>query len=315
MSAARAAIATAPGSSPRAFGGRVLDWLGAHRRGVGYAAFTLVVFLIALAYTLPHDLIARSALDRATAGAPVAVAFKGVGFAFPNGYRFDGLTVTTDDLPDARLDLDSMTVRASLPGILTGSRAAHFSGELFGGALTGSAADREGNLGAVELHLENVDLARATTALAPALVEPPARIAGRADVDVTLAGDGRTARSSEGDLRFEIRNLALTKLAIQGITLPDLAFTTTTGAAEVKGTRLEIRSFRAEGPEATIGLSGDVLLRDPVQQSVLNLDLRVETAPNAQPAVRMATAFLPPRPAGQPQRWAVRGTLARPAVK
>jgi type II secretion system protein N len=313
MSAARATTATG-GAAPEGRARRLRTWLDENRRAVGYAAFTAAVFLVALVATLPHDLIARRALDRATAGAPLGIAFREVGFAFPNGYRFDGLVVTGEEFPDARLAIDSMTVRAALGGILTGAPGASFTGELFGGEVTGTAVER-GSGAEVELRVEDLDLARATSGLLPEIAQPPARIAGRADVDLELAGDGRTTRSSEGRIRFDVRGLALTKVAVQGITLPDLSFTTTTGQAEIKGTRLAIESFRAEGPEVEVGLSGDVLLREPVEQSVLNLELRLETAPNAQPAIRMATAFLPPRPAGQAQRWTVRGTLAVPTVK
>jgi type II secretion system protein N len=314
MSPARATLPTAAGTAPQARGSRLRQWLGEHRRAVGYAAFTLAVFLVALLYTLPHDLIARRALERATAGVPLAIAFRGVDFAFPNGYRFDGLAVTANDFPDAHLDLDSMTVRASLPAVLTGRPAADFSGELFGGELRGSAAE-SGPGAAIELHVEDLDLSRATTALLPTLVVPPARIAGRADIDLELTGDGRTTRSSAGEIRFAIRNLSLSRLAIQGIILPDLTFTASTGSARLAATRLEGVALHGEGPELELDLSGDVLLREPLEQSVLNLELRIETAANAQPAVRMATGFLPARPAGQPRRWAVRGTLARPTVK
>ena len=77
----------------------------------------------------------------------------------------------------------------------------------------------------------------------------PARIGGNADVDLRLAGDGRTTRSSEGDIRIAIRDLRLTRVAVQGITLPDLALTTAAGTAELKGTRLEIRDLHGERPE------------------------------------------------------------------
>jgi type II secretion system protein N len=313
VSAARAiaTAAPAPGGDGRA--PRLRGWLRANRRPLGYAAFTAAVFLIALAYSLPHDLIARRALDGALRDAPIDVAFREVGFAFPNGYRFRDLTLT-GGLPDARISLEAMTVRAPLRSLVTGVAAADFSGELFGGEMSGSAAENGAGAAAVELHVEDMDLARAALALFPALA-PPSAVAGRADVDLSLSGDGRTTRSSAGTLAFAVRDLALSRLVVQGITLPDLAFTEVTGAAAIQGTRLELRELRADGPEADLALSGDVLLREPIEQSVLNLDLVVEVAPNAQPAVRMATAFLPPRPAGQAQKWAVRGTLARPSVK
>jgi type II secretion system protein N len=306
------ALTAAPGgASPVARGGRLGRWVAGHRRGVLYGAFTLAVFCIALAYSLPHDLIARRIVGDATAAAPVDVAFREVGLAFPNGYRFRGLTLTGKTLPELRVGIDELTVRAPIGNLLTGARAAAFAGELLGGEVAGTVAER-GAGAAVELHVEDLDLAQASAAL---LLPPPAQVAGRATIDLDLAGDGRSTRSSRGEVRLDVRGLALTKLVVQGITVPDLAFAEVRGRAKIEGTTLQIQELQAEGPDGDVGISGSIVIREPVEQSVLNLELRAEVAPDAQPAVRMAVGLLPPKPTGQPKRWTVRGTLTRPTVK
>jgi type II secretion system protein N len=305
------ALTAAPGgASPVARGGRLGRWVDGHRRGVLYGAFTLAVFCIALAYSLPHDLIARRIVGDATAAAPVDVAFREVGLAFPNGYRFHGLTLTGKTLPELRLGIDELTVRAPLGNLLTGARAAAFAGELLGGEVAGTVTE-QGSGGAVDLHLEDVDLALASASLLP----PPAQVAGRANIELDLAGDGRSTRSSRGEVRVDVRGLALTKLVVQGITVPDLAFSEVRGRAKIEGTTLQIQELQAEGPDGDVGISGSIVIREPVEQSVLNLELRAEVAPDAQPAMKMAAGLLPPKPTGQPKRWTVRGTLARPTVK
>lgn len=305
------ALTAAPGgATPAARGGRLGRFVGGNRRAVLYAAFTIAVFCIALAYSLPHDLIARRIVDDATATAPVDVAFRDVGLAFPNGYRFRGLTLSGRDLPELRLGIDELTIRAPILNLLTGARAAAFGGELLGGEVSGTVAE-QGAGAAIELHLEDLDLAKASASLLP----PPSEVAGRANVDLDLSGDGRSTRSSRGEVALDVRALALTKLAVQGITIPDLAFSQVRGRAKIEGTTLQIQELQAEGPDGDVGITGSIVIREPVEQSVLNLELRAEVAPNAQPAVKVAAGLLPPKPAGQPKRWAIRGTLARPTVK
>ena len=79
---------------PRGRLGRLVALLRARADLVGYVAFTLLIFLLALVWSLPHDLIAARAIDVATAGAPVRIGFRSVSLAFPNGYRFTDLRAT-----------------------------------------------------------------------------------------------------------------------------------------------------------------------------------------------------------------------------
>lgn len=317
MSAARVSLgsATAPGggalaAAPAGRARRLLGWLATHRRAIGYAAFSATVFLLALLYTLPHDLIARRAIDRATMHAPVDIEFREASFAFPNGYHFQGLRLSARERPDLPLLLEELTLRALLLRLLFGERAVAFRGSLFGGELTGDAVAR-GAGAAVELAIQDLDLGRAS----PSFLAPPARITGRASLGLVLSGDGVTIRSAEGEARLSVRGLRLEKLQAHGITLPNLSFEELDGQARIRAARLEVEELRARGPELGFRLSGDILLREPLEQSVLNLELAIDVPPEAPPAVKMATALLPPKPTSQPARWSLRGTPARPSIK
>ncbi|MFM8411697.1 MAG: hypothetical protein ACKOCT_15640, partial [Alphaproteobacteria bacterium] len=67
------------------------------------AFFTLGVFLVALAWTLPHDLIARRVVEAATDTAPVAIDFDAVSWAFPVGWRVKGLRVSPTKAPESTI--------------------------------------------------------------------------------------------------------------------------------------------------------------------------------------------------------------------
>jgi type II secretion system protein N len=282
-------------------------------RGVvlAYAAFTLLVFAVALVWSLPHDLIAARALDLATAGAPVRIGFATVSLAFPNGYHFTDVRVTPPAGSAPIATLSEVTVRVPVTGLLTGSfRQAVFGGRAYGGRFDGwarlSGGKVAGQIDARDVRLE--------PALAP-FVPPPGRVQGVATLALRLSGDGRTTQSMEGEVSLGVRDLVLEQVSVRGFRLPDVAFPTVDAAAQVFGARLQVKQARAAGDDLTFDATGDVLLREPLQQSVLNLRMSLEVPPNAQPALRIATGLLPKRKPGEPPVYTVKGTIGAPVVR
>lgn len=274
--------------------------------------FALAVFLVALAALLPHDLLVRRAIDAATAGGGIAVSFDGVSFAFPNGYRFANLRVAPGRPPEApAVTVRDLVVRTPLARLLLGKPdRARIAGNLWEGDLSADVARNAGTTSA-RVELRDADLARAAAALAPA----PTRLAGRADLDVDLSGDGRTIASASGSARLVARRLEIHDLVVRGFAVPDLAFPEVALDAEVRGGRLQVKQFRAAGEALTVEASGDVLLREPAPQSVLNLKVTIEPGPLAPQAIRIATGLLPRRPTGEKPVYSVTGTLAAPQLR
>jgi type II secretion system protein N len=294
-------------AAPRALAGFATE----HRSAILYAAFTLVVFLLALAATLPHEQIATRAIESATADTPVAVAFKSVGFAFPNGYHFTGVRIAPIALPEAAAQITDLTLRVPLGGLLAGRvERTSFAGDAYGGTLRGEIDANRARI-AVRILLENVDLGRASGAFLP----PGAEIGGRASLDLSLAGDGRTTQSSQGELTLKVAGLVLKGLTATGLAIPDLSFPDLELAAQVHGTRLQVKELRASGDELDLAASGDILLREPLPSSMLNLRLTIGVTPTARPEIRVATALLPRRAPGERPTYVLSGTLAAPVVR
>jgi type II secretion system protein N len=289
----------------------MLDPLRTRAELLGYAAFTIAVFGVALLYALPHDLIAGRALDVALGAAPIRIGFRSVAFAFPNGYRFQDVRVSPARGDETIAALGEVTIRMPLTALLTGNfRQASFSGHAYGGDFDGrvalSGARAAGTLDARRIALE--------PALAP-FVPPPGRVGGVADLSLRLAGDGRTTQSAEGEIELSASDLALEQVSVRGLRLPDLAFPAVSGSAQVFGARLQVKELRASGNDLTFGASGDVLLREPVVQSVLNLRLTIDVPADAQPALRVATALLPKRGPGESPSYTLKGTIGSPVLR
>lgn len=291
--------------------GAAVGFVRAHAAAFGYGLFATAVFLIALVWSLPHDLIAARALDLATARAPVRIGFRSVALAFPNGYRFTDLRVTPAGASEPLATLGELTVRVPFTGLVTGNfRQAVFSGRAYGGEFRGhvrlSGGAMAGALDASGVRLE--------PALAP-FVPPPGRVQGEATLSLQLSGDGRTTQSSAGEISVAVRDLALEQVSVRGFRLPDVAFPTVDASAQVFGARLQIKEARAAGADLNFAASGDVLLREPLPQSVLNLRLTIEIPPGAQPALRVVTGLLPKRQPGEAPSYTLKGTVGTPVLR
>src|SRR5262249_27860039 len=91
-----------------------------------------------------------------------------------------------------------------------------------------------------------------------------------------------------GDMILE--PAALTAAKVQGITLPDLHFRQTKLKFVLHQGRLEIQDFSAAG-DVNVQGSGNVVLRDPLPNSVLNLRVTVETSLATPDVVKTAVGF------------------------
>jgi len=281
-------------------------------RGVlGYALFTFAVFLVALLYGLPHDMIARRAIDEATSEMPVRLAFDDVSFSFPNGYELRNVRVSQRDQPQVGIDISEITVSTPMLGILLGRiYSVDFVGSLYGGSFRGSSETTDGRI-ATQVSLEGVELAPLSRRLLP----PPAAVDGTVSLDLELAGDGRSMRTAEGSVALRAQNVSLRSIVAQGFTVPDLTFQTVRLDAGIQGTRVQVDDLHASGDEVTLAGKGDVLVREPSEQSVLNVQFDIDVSQTARPGLRVATSLLPPRTEGQGKGWSLRGSLAAPSIR
>ena len=282
-----------------------------HRLAIAYGAFAVLVFVLFLAESLPHDRIAAAVLASATSGAPIVVDFKDVAYAFPNGYRFQGVRIAPLAQPEVALQLTDLTVRTPLLGLLLGRpNRASLAGDAYEGTFQGEVEDAAPRIEAV-LHADSLDLGRALAAFLP----PPATVSGRASFELTLAGDGRTTRSADGDLHLRASGVALGHLIVQGFAVPDLSFSDCDLTAQIRSGRVQVRELRASGPDVEVSASGDVLLREPVQTSILNLRLSIAPTGTSRPEIRILTGLLPRRGPGDQPTYNLSGTLAAPVLR
>ena len=278
-----------------------------------YGLYTLAIFLVCFVATFPHDLLLQRALTGAAAGMPVRIDAGGGSLGWTLAYGIDSLRVRARDGDgEPFLLAETLRLAPSRFGLLRGHPyPLGIDAALYGGALRGVVDPRPAYF-AVNATLEGVDLAR-YTGLRPWV---DGSIRGRLEGAVALDGGGRGPAAATGTVRLRIAELTLEGTKIRGITVPDLHFTDVHLNGTVKGGRLEVEEMAADGQEIGLRGEGNVLLREPLVNSVLGLDLLVTPAAGASDGLKMMINMLPGSSGeGGARRIGVSGTLGRPSVR
>jgi len=292
-----------------------LDWLGAlgGRMTVLYIAYTLVLFLVFLIITFPHKALIARALNLVNRGSMVVQINDG-DFAWLNGYELTGVRIPSPD-GDGHLplvELNHLWVRPLLTDLMRGNPyAVQIHADMYGGVALGEVRLADGNV-VGNVQWQNVDLDRYRT-LTSLLDEGrfKGRVSGAFDFEVH-GGNVSTGQGS-GEVRIEGAGVSEGKVA--GFTIPDLNLKQTKLKFAVRGGRLEVQELNASG-DLSIQGSGQVVLRDPVQDSVLNLRATIVPTPTTPDGVKALLALIPHAPGAKPDApMTISGTLARPRVR
>lgn len=292
-----------------------LDWLGGlgDRRTILYAGYTAALFVLFLFVTFPHELLVRRALSGANRG-PVSVDFGSVSFAWLNGYELNGFRVApaeADGQPPY-FECTHLWARPALSALLRGKPYDFLLGaELYGGVADGEIITNAGAV-AASVKWKNLNLGLYQTLTA--LLEE-GQLAGR--VSGFLNFEGRTSNLAGGQSTGEItvEGAALTGAKVNGFIVPDLRLRQTKAKFGVREGRLEIQEFQATG-DVDLQASGNILLHDPPQESVLNLRVTIQQGLTTPDAVKTLVALIPRPPGSKPDApILITGTLERPHVR
>jgi type II secretion system protein N len=280
---------------------------------LGYVLFTVVVFVMCLVATFPHELLVSRALRAATGQSAFQVETGASRLGWTLAYGIDSLRVRLRDGDDEPLFLaETLRFSPSRIGLLFGNPyPLGFGASLYGGTLRGVVDPRPASF-RIDATLEGVDLSRYTGAR-PWL---DGRLRGRVEGTLALDGGGRGPAAATGTVALLIPGLTLESAKIRGITVPDLHFGDVHVNGNVKNARLEIAELVADGQEINLRGEGNVLLRDPLDASVLSLALTITPAAAAPDGLKLAINMIPGTSgAGGARRVSVVGTLGRPMVR
>ncbi|MCK6556704.1 type II secretion system protein GspN [Candidatus Binatia bacterium] len=290
------------------------EWLGAlgNRTVWLYVAYTAVLFVVFLLMTFPHDMIMRRALD-VVGGGGDGIQFTGARFAWHRGYELDGIRIDGPDGASAPLlEVSRFWVRPSLRALLRGNPyAASLQADLYGGRAEGTIDYTAGTL-AGDLSWQAVEIGRYRTITA---LLQEGQVAGRLSGHVDFESRGNSIEAVQAGGDIVIDGAALSGVKVEGFTVPDLALKQVRLKFALRGGRLEVTELVANG-DANVQGSGQVVLRQPIQDSALNLRATILPTATTPEAVKTLISLIPRPPGSKPDApLTVTGTLIRPRVR
>jgi len=292
-----------------------LDWFAdlGGRRVVLYAVYTSLLFVVFLFVNFPYeDLVQRRLQNLDLAGVQVDVGHIRLGML---GFNCSDVKVVQATAAGEAplLEASTMFIAPSWSSWIRGQfRSARLSGAMYQGNVAADVAVG-GDTTSATVDFHGLDLARYRL-LSRSLDE--GQVVGRLSGTVTFEVRPANLGSGQAAGELEIRSGGLVAAKVKGFTIPDLHFPLMTTKFVLKGDRLELQELRADGDEIKLSGSGQIVLRDPLPDSVLNL--RVTVQPGAEnPDIAKIVMALVPRPQGaRPDApISITGTLAQPRVR
>jgi len=294
-----------------------LDWLSGlmGRSVVLYALYTLVVFLIFLVINFPHDVLVQRVL-REVDLRPLRLDIAAARFAWWKGYELRGVRLTRigdDRGTPPLLEGSNLYVRPGFSELIRGRLgSAYLTALMYKGVVEGSWVTNDGTNRAT-LRLDGLDIG-SYRFLTNALED--GQIGGRLSGAVTVEARRANLREAQAAGELELQDAQLTSLKVNGFPVPDLKFQTVAVKFAAGGNKLDVQEFRAEGNELRLGGSGQVTVRAPLRDSVLNLKLTAQPGPESNDTVKGFLNLLPKPKGARPEApVSITGTIAQPKLR
>jgi type II secretion system protein N len=237
-----------------------------------------------------------------------------VRFAWFHGYEIDGvrLTSATSDGQAPYLECNRLWVRPALGALLRGNLYDFLlRADLYGGTANGEVRINGPSM-AGALVWEDLSLGR-YRGLTALLDE--GQVAGRVSGTLNFEGRAPNLNPGQGTGELFIDGAALTGAKVAGFPVPDLRLRQTRTKFVVREGRLEVQEFQATG-DVDVQASGNIVLRDPPEESMLNLRVTIQQSLATPDAVKTLVGLIPRPPGSKPDApIMLTGTLARPRVR
>jgi len=293
-----------------------LDWsegLGS-RSTLLYGLYTFVLFCVFLFANFPHKVLVQRVLHSIEIPG-VRLDVGDVRFAWWRGFELQHVLVApSDPAQPAFFESASMYVRPAIADLVRGQlQSLALSGTLYGGTLDGTLSS--GDVKRVSINVAGLQLQ--TYPLLGSLLgggQLAGKVSGALSVEAhgTDIADVRAA----GDLQLTDASMADAKY--NQFPIPPLHFKAINTRFDLQGGRLDLQELHADGQEIMLESSGQVAMRTPLSDSVLNLKVVLAPGPEAPDDVKTLLSALIPPPAKGAKADAPRtlsGTLAKPRLR
>ena len=280
----------------------------------GWGLASLACFIIFLALTFPYGPLQSRLLtevNRASGwelraadwsvGLPMAIEWRDVVLAGPTLGAIPVEAVrTTIGVYQALLGRLVLDYAVQLPG------ASQAGAGRATGSLTVASWSLRGPF-VVKGHLQQMDLA---TVLKPYVSRGTVQGDFMHRWDTAQGADA--ALKGEGTLKAEIKDLIVERIVAGTSSIPSLTFSRIQAAIACRDAACDVTELKGDGVDGSFTAQGRVTLRQPLQQSLL--DLTVTMVPGAGFIQKAASLFLPPFQPGAPLTFKLVGPIMNARV-
>ncbi len=285
-----------------------------------YGAIAVVVavaaFSFAVARHLTPDIVLRPALEDLHGAAGIDVRYQRSRFGW-GGISLEGVEVRLGRAPGNNAvdgdgaGLGRITLRPSLWGLVLGRSGAPWDavGELYGGTLRGRLDGPSTTDGRCSIEWTGVDIALLREESAAA------HISGFSDGRLDTFLEPSTSRGSDGSWDVRGSNIAAEGLKSGSLVFPPIFVPHFHSVGSWTGRTATVSVLDADSSFGVVHLSGTIILRTPVEQSGLKMQL-THTPPTEVSAEvgQLMHTLLPPAATRGPGTYRVGGTLATPIL-
>lgn len=278
--------------------------LGKIARGVGYGLFAVAALLVSLYLTFPAEAVGQRLAHevRVRSGGAYTLRFKELSPWRLTGFAAEAVSLRVSRGPQPPIDIavDDLKARLRLLPLLLARLSASARVDLGQGAIDVVVTPR--GPGAVDADLSIDELNLASPPLIPKLVG--LTLGGK--LEGTATTEWRPdAKATTGKARFKLANASVGPGTVQGFTLPATELGTLEPELVIDGGRLRVASFKQEGGQIQVKVTGGVQLRPQVEQSQLDLCVMLKgdptylrKNPNMESALQLAEARFRKDPQG-----------------
>ena len=281
---------------------------------LGWGLASLACFIVFLFLTFPYGPLQNrllTELNRASGwevraadwsmGFPVAIEWRDVVLAGPTiGVIPVEAVQTTIGVFQALLGQLVIDYAVQLPG------TAQAGAGRASGSLTAASWSLRGPI-AVKGHLQQMDLA---TVLKPYVSR--GTVQGDFMHQWNSAQGAQAAIKGEGTVKVEIKDLVVERIAAGAASIPPLTFGLIQAAIACRDATCDVTEMKGDGLDGSFTAQGRVTLRQPLQQSLL--DLTVTAVPGAGFVQKAASLSLPPFQPGTPLTFKLVGPIVTARV-
>ena len=279
----------------------------------GWGLYTALCFLIGLLVTFPSEVVVRRLVWSMAQQTPLQVHYESGGLSFPGTVIFQGLEVkNATGARSVPLRFTELSLNPSLIGLLWGRPfPLAIDAALYGGTLSG-VLEYQADLFDMTFALRQLDLFRLP------FPDPwgQGRLSGRMTTEGRLQGSGAQLNSLQGDVTLVVTDGKLQAGNVNGIRFPALDSISVRGEVSLSKGQVKVHALTVKTDGAEAQLNGTITLRQPLERSLLNVQLVATKTGSPPPALATLISLMPVSKTTPGKRQvSVTGLLSAPVVK